>query len=328
MAERTTASSREQIIRNLTSTMLCKHYCENDVAFLIDQMSSDILWLGAAENEWGAGQTVAETFRRFGGQVPKCNLSDEESQVLEIAPDAYLCTGRVWIATDPDTGIALRVHQRFTLVFRWTETGPQCCHIHISNPYSEMDESDVGFPGKLARQSYQYLQERLAEQARQLEEQTILLRRLSYEDTLTGLHNRNKFNQVLQADQICVRPCLGVACFDLNGLKQVNDHQGHSAGDALICRAADQLRRVFPDRIYRIGGDEFVVMDHAPQEEFLHGVQTVQAIMVRHNISCSVGVCWRQDNCSIREQFDEADRRMYQAKRLFYSAKGNDRRRR
>lgn len=224
--------------------------------------------------------------------------------MLELAPDAYLCAGRLWIATDPATGIALRVHQRFTLVFRWTDTGPTCCHIHISNPYSEMTEEDVGFPLKMARQSYQYLQEQIADQKKQLEEQTLLLRRLSYEDTLTGLYNRNKFNQILQADRIGERPCLGVACFDLNGLKQINDRQGHRAGDAFIRGAADQLRQVFPDRIYRIGGDEFVVIDEAPEEEFRQNVRAVQAGMDRHNISCSVGVCWRQTGCSIQEQID------------------------
>ncbi len=328
MTGHTAEPSREQVIRDLTSAMLHKHYCENNVEFLIAQMSSDILWLGAAEHEWNTGQAVADTFRLFAGQVPKCNTYDETYQVLEIAPDAYLCVGRMWIATDPSTGIALRVHQRFTLAFRWTETGPVCCHIHISNPYSEMDTDDVGFPGKLARQSYQYLQEQLAAQERQLEEQTILLRRLSFEDTLTGLYNRNKFSQLLQDDQDARRPWLGVACFDLNGLKQINDRQGHRAGDAFIRGAADQLRQVFPDRIYRIGGDEFVVIDEAPEEEFRQNVRAVQAGMDRHNISCSVGVCWRQTGCSIQEQIDEADRQMYQAKRLFYSVKGNNRRHR
>ena len=328
MAIHTADTPREQIIRDLTRTMLHKHYCENDVEYLIAQMSGDILWLGAAEHEYGAGQAVAQTFRSFAGQIPPCSLSDEDYHVLEISPDAYLCAGRLWIATDPATGIALRVHQRFTLVFRWTDTGPTCCHIHISNPYSEMSAEDVGFPGKLARQSYQYLQEQLAAQERQLEEQTILLRRLSFEDTLTGLYNRNKFSQLLQDDQDARRPCLGVACFDLNGLKQINDRQGHRAGDAFIRGAADQLRQVFPDRIYRIGGDEFVVIDEAPEEEFRQNVRAVQAGMDRHNISCSVGVCWRQTGCSIQEQIDEADRQMYQAKRLFYSVKGNNRRHR
>lgn len=327
MAAPIVPAEREQAILRLASTMMHKHYCENDVDALLARMSDDILWIGAGEHEIGAGQTVLDTFRRFTGQIPKCLITDETYRVLALSPDTYLCTGRMWIATDPTAGVALRVHQRVTLAFRWTEAGPMCCHIHISNPYSEMDAEDVGFPTKMARQSYQYLQEQLAAQKKQLEEQTLLLRRLSFEDALTGLHNRNKFNQVLQADRTGDHLRLGVACFDLNGLKQVNDQQGHSAGDAFICSAANQLRLVFPDKIYRIGGDEFVVMDDAPEAEFLMGVRAVQAGMAKHKISCSVGVCWRQEGCSVQEQFDEADRRMYQAKRLFYSTKANDRRR-
>ena len=67
-------------------------------------------------------------------------------------------------------------------------------------------------------------------------------------------------------------------------------------------------------------------MDDTPEAEFLMNVRAVQTGMAKHNISCSVGMCWRQEGRSVQEQFDEADRRMYQAKRLFYSTKANDRR--
>ena len=64
---------------------------------------------------------------------------------------------------------------------------------------------------------------------------------------------------------------LGIACFDLNGLKEVNDDRGHSAGDALICRAAEQLRQIFEDRVYRTGGDEFVIVDTQMDETSFSG---------------------------------------------------------
>ena len=85
-----------------------------------------------------------------------------------LSPDACLCTGRLWIATDASTQISLRVHQRITTAFRWRDGQPRCCHIHISNPYSEMAEDDVGFPTKMAQQSYQYLQERIKAQREQI----------------------------------------------------------------------------------------------------------------------------------------------------------------
>lgn len=233
----------------------------------------------------------------------------------------------MWIATAPSTGISLRVHQRVTTVFRQTEQDLRCCHIHISNPYEEMVDDDVGFPVKLARQSYQYLQEQIEAQKRQIAAQTATLQRMSFEDALTGVYNRNKFNQVVDSREPI--PHLGVACFDLNGLKETNDHLGHGAGDALLRRAAEQLQQHFSGKVYRTGGDEFVVVDGVlDQAAFCAAVEAVQAGMAAHGISCSVGVCWRDEACCPKEQLEEADQLMYQAKRRFYSLKQNDRRNR
>ena len=121
-----------------------------------------------------------------------------------------------------------------TFVFRWKDDGPKCCHLHISNPYDDMSEGDIGFPFKIANQSYQYLQE-------QIEEQTEILKRLSYEDLLTGVYNRNKFIEDIKDAYLADIPHIGIAYFDLNGLKLINDLYGHNAGDELICNVASHL---------------------------------------------------------------------------------------
>lgn len=313
----------------LTRTMVHRYYRENDVEAVIALMDEDIIWLGAGEQEYAAGrERVAGIFRRFQGQVPRCRISDEEYRAISLGPEVCLCSGRMWIATDASTQISLRVHQRITTAFRWTDGVPRCCHIHISNPYIEMTEDDVGFPTKMARQSYQYLQEQIEAQKKLLEAQTALLQRMSYEDALTGLYNRNKYSQALEQDW-SESPWLGVACFDLNGLKQVNDQLGHSAGDTLICRAARQLRAVFDGKAYRIGGDEFVIIDDTrDQAAFQAAVRAVEAGMDAEGISHSVGVSWHASPHDLRQQVEEADQQMYQDKRRFYSAQGNDRRHR
>lgn len=320
---------RKQSIMELNSFMVRKYYCDNDVNAVIDQMAEDIIWLGTGEHEFAVGrETVSGIFRQFVGLVPKCNISEEVYQVIQITPEAYLCSGRMWIATDASTQISLRVHQRITTVFRWTNDRPLCCHIHISNPYQEMTEEEIGFPTKMAQQSLQYLKEQIAAQKAQIEKQTDILRRLSYEDTLTGLYNRNKFDQVLAANDTGSSLRLGVACFDLNGLKIVNDQQGHSAGDSLIRNTADQLRTAFNGMAYRIGGDEFVVIDSSREEkEFRTAVDAVRAQMSQCGILCSVGISWRNLCCNAKAQFEEADQMMYEDKRRFYSNQSNDRRR-
>ncbi len=319
----------EQKIIELASFMVHKHYCENDVETLIAQMTPDIIWIGAGEKEYAVGkETVAGIFRQFIGKVPKCNISEEYYDVLQIAPDSYLCSGKMWIATDSSTQIYLRVHQRITLIFQHIEGVLRCCHIHISNPYDDMG-NEVGFPIKIAQQSYQYLQEQIETQKKQIASQTAILERMSFEDALTGLYNRNKFTQILEDERDHPKKQLGVACFDLNGLKKLNDQRGHSAGDVLICRAAEYLGQVFRGKVYRTGGDEFVVIDDMLGEnEFHTAVHTAKKRMEENQISVSVGAVWRCVDCNLREQVDEADQIMYQEKRRYYSMKENDRRNR
>ena len=85
----------EQVLA-LTRFMLQKHYHENDPEALISLLDQELIWLGAGEEEWGqGGAKVAESFRQFAGQVPQCNLSNEELKALSLGPDVWLCSGRV-----------------------------------------------------------------------------------------------------------------------------------------------------------------------------------------------------------------------------------------
>ena len=300
--------------------ILRKHYCENDVEPIIDLMDEDIVWMGAAEDEFSQGrEKVAQLFRQFTGQVPPCTLSGEELQAWAVAPGVYLVAGRVWIATDAATGISLRAHQRLTLLFRWDGQKLHCFHIHISNPYEEMQEGDVGFPLQMARQSCLYLEEQIALQKEKIARQTAQLERLSYHDGLTGAFNRNKYNQLLEQHWDQSLSSLGVGCFDLNGLKQTNDALGHSAGDVLIQQMAARLEAQFPGQVYRIGGDEFLVLDSLRgRQAFQAAVREVQGQLEGSGVSCSVGTSWRSAPCSLPAQADEADSRMYWAKRRYY----------
>ena len=288
-----TDDAKKRKVAELTRLFLHKHYCENDTELLLSHLDDAFSWFGAGEHEYAVEpETVIKTFRTFAGKVPRCEIGEERYDVIRPMPGMFICTGMLWVATAPDSGICLRVHQRVTMVFRWTAQGPRCCHLHLSNPYSEMDASDSGFPEKMAEESRRYLQEQIELQKRKIAEQ----------------------HEV-------------IAYFDLNGLKKINDLQGHQAGDALIRRTAECLLRAFGKKAYRIGGDEFIVIDReSGREAFEACVRDALRAMEESRISISCGTSWRAEHGSIDEQINEADKKMYLAKRDFYACKEHDRR--
>lgn len=156
-----------------------------------------------------------------------------------------------------------------------------------------------------------------------------ILERLSFEDNLTKLYNRNKFNQVVETCADKHPRQLGVAFFDLNGLKAMNDRHGHAAGDKLIRDAAKAIRYVFGENAFRIGGDEFaVIVTGMMLEPFNHDVKKACRMMRENDVSISVGWSWRSVDNDIAEQLREADERMYEDKKRFYETSGIDRRNR
>lgn len=89
-----------------------------------------------------------------------------------------------------------------------------------------------------------------------------------YQDPLTGVLNRRAFEEV-QPDAI--------ALVDLDSLKWVNDTHGHRAGDQALQELAGRLVLAFgPDAVFRIAGDEFVVVN-GHQEELADRLEKVRA---------------------------------------------------
>ena len=83
-------------------------------------------------------------------------------------------------------------------------------------------------------------------------------------DSLTGLLNRNAFDDDVEFIQATHDKPLTVMYIDLIGLHEINNHLGHARGDVVLCELADAARAYFgDDNIYRIGGDEFVIISFA-----------------------------------------------------------------
>ncbi len=151
------------------------------------------------------------------------------------------------------------------------------------------------------------------------------LKELSSVDKLTGVMNRNEMNNYvdwLSALPKGNRKTAGVLFADLNGLKAINDTQGHEAGDVLLRNAAAALREVFDVRnVFRAGGDEFVViMTDVSQKQIEDKVRELHLAASRYpDVSFAVGYSYETDCREVRRGLAQADERMYEDKKQHYS---------
>lgn len=150
---------------------------------------------------------------------------------------------------------------------------------------------------------------------------------LAFRDALTGVFNRNKLNHLKEEwsgrrmeDHLAL-----VALLDLNDFKVINDSYGHKTGDLVLCHFANILRYVIrgTDKIFRIGGDEFLILVQHENKEKITQTQTrfheAMSVLIRkckdHNPpynftwGMSVGSLQKLD-----ELIHEADLSMYASK--------------
>jgi diguanylate cyclase (GGDEF)-like protein len=166
----------------------------------------------------------------------------------------------------------------------------------------------------------------LGQEKDRVAEQLIHTLQVAHTDAMTGLGNRYAFDLMveqrgtpgLQPDlQLCL-----LAVIDLDGLKQVNDRQGHARGDDLIRAVGRGLGRLQADgaRCYRLGGDEFAILAlrhrevHIAEHLMLLELELVTAGFEQSGIS--YGIAHWEPGCDPFELLKRADGRMYANKAM------------
>ena len=154
------------------------------------------------------------------------------------------------------------------------------------------------------------------------------LERMSYRDQLTQFGNRYAVDWFVEHEWNGEQ--IGVVYCDITGLKKVNDEQGHEAGDRLIIRACECLAGVFKGYgLYRIGGDEFLVLCLGIEEKDLREhVEKLRMDMKEHQVTMAVGMIWKERGPKdIDLLLNESERLMYEDKDRYYKEHGLKRRR-
>ena len=155
---------------------------------------------------------------------------------------------------------------------------------------------------------------------------SMTFREIANTDSLTGVRNKHAYseleallNRKIEEKEI---QRLAVAVCDINGLKHVNDTQGHAAGDKLIKDACAMICNYFKHgAVFRIGGDEFAVILQNEACDALTEVLNALNRKVEENVKTngvvvSVGSSvLKQEDRQLRDVFDRADQIMYERKK-------------
>lgn len=191
-----------------------------------------------------------------------------------------------------------------------------------------METDEEGRPTKVI-----YTTRNIDEEKKQEEK----LIRKSQTDELTGLLNRRAYEEdIYEHNDIPEEDDFIYISLDVNGLKIVNDTQGHMAGDELIMGACQCMKESLGSygKLYRIGGDEFVAILFCDTEK-IHDIlknfdDTISKWSGKLVNELSVSYGWiskdEKPDYSVRQLGAVAEGRMYQAKSLHYRKKGVDRR--
>lgn len=140
------------------------------------------------------------------------------------------------------------------------------------------------------------------------------------QDSLTGLLNRNAYDS--DVEQLRSADIGAVVCVyaDMIGLHEVNNHLGHKQGNRMLCEFADAARAFFgDDRLYRIGGDEFVIISSAHTEaQTRKQLNYMRERLHTQGCEISVGVASSESTSDLPKIVEQAENEMRREKKEYY----------
>lgn len=141
-------------------------------------------------------------------------------------------------------------------------------------------------------------------------------------DSLTGLLNRNAFDDDVEFIQATHDKPLTVMYIDLIGLHEINNHLGHARGDVVLRELADAARAYFgDDNIYRIGGDEFVIISFAhSMAQSARQMGYMRQELLDHGCELSVSMAESDDGEDIPDLVNQAENEMRKDKKRYYAS--------
>lgn len=230
-----------------------------------------------------------------------------------------------------DLDLVLRIHDKETILENLAKNGTYSisCRLVINGEIVHIRHVDMMCEdGK----HILFCMENIDDEVREKEAQKRNLRsaeRMARLDVLTGIKNKNAFSEAMQSFEKRIRSAdreleFGIVMCDVNDLKRFNDTRGHGFGDEVLQRACRMICEVFRNsQVYRIGGDEFVVIltgiDFGIREELLENLRRESAANGRSRsgpvVASGLSVFDRASDARFSDVLKRADAQMYENKK-------------
>ena len=285
-------------------------------------------------DEWGTFYSAYSPIKDSNGDV---------TMIVGIDVWAYWYNNTVWsssrsiiiisaisVASGIIVGILinLRISRRFKLLsneFDDLEEDVRTLITEIKAPIASASGETFEIEGDRQMVS---LRKRIHITQKEIQDFIAYIKQQAYVDALANVGNRASY--ILRTKQISLESSFAVILYDINGLKYINDNFGHETGDKTIIAIANILKDTFDEStIYRIGGDEFVViLTDNDKDITLQIFNSVIDKVDKFNeldeiplvISVSKGVAFfdPKKDTSFADVFNRADENMYEDKEEFY----------
>lgn len=146
-------------------------------------------------------------------------------------------------------------------------------------------------------------------------------------DALTGCYNRFKFISNIEGNKF-KDELPSVVYVDINGLHEVNNKDGHNAGDRMLKTVVKCISNHFGIKnVYRVGGDEIIVLcPDKNEEQITVCLASIDVYLAENDYHIAHGLCYRDETDNIKQAVDIAEKRMYEDKRIYYEKNHLDRR--
>lgn len=157
-------------IKNFAHQYIFKLLCQQDIPFILAHLDPQLIGIGAAEhNYYDTPQAAKDFILSLEGQIPTCELLNEEWTIIPLAQDLYLAQGRHYLTSDENQQLLVQTHQRAAIVIRDLGNDFSYVYINISHPYQELQGTE-NFPFQVGSQTYKYMEAELNKAKEQLQQ--------------------------------------------------------------------------------------------------------------------------------------------------------------